>query len=86
MMNRITLYFKQRYCDHSITNDLQTQIVRNGLLPQGGPLLIVSAIIKCTKCNKTFPLPNNHPCCYMRHLQGEMLKEQFIQLIKNNQQ
>lgn len=72
-MQRINLFFKQYFCNHAIANELKVN--------NNPSILIVSAIIQCTKCQKTYPLPNNYPCCYITHLQAEMLKEQFIQML-----
>ena len=42
------------------------------------PLLIVSTLIQCTRCEKTFAQHPNAQCCYVQHLHGEMIREQLF--------
>lgn len=50
-------------------------------------LCIISSLIKCSDCGKTFPQHPNAKCCYISHLHNEIIRDRFaLQLQKYKQQ
>jgi hypothetical protein len=44
-------------------------------------LYIVKSVIKCADCEKTFPIHPHANCCYVQHLHGEILREQYFKVL-----
>lgn len=65
---------KQFFCSHK---GIDTTTEVRSIEP-----LIISSLIQCHDCKKTFAQHPNAQCCYVLHLHGEILREQFIDKIK----
>lgn len=71
--------FKQLTCEHSILTT--TKVISEE------PLFIVSSLIQCEKCEKSFPYLPGRPCCYVQHIHSEIMKDKFaVSLMKMRQQ
>lgn len=68
-------FFKQLVCRHE---DILT-ITKTNL---DSPMLIISSLIQCSKCEKTFAQHPNARCCYVYHLHNEIMQQKFIEQAK----
>lgn len=69
---------KQWFCHHNdITTSTETSVDR---------LIICKTLIKCNKCEKTFPQHPHAQCCYVMHMHAEILRDKFIHQYKSFQQ
>lgn len=72
-------FFKQLFCRHigieTTTKTLSTE-----------PMFIVSTLIQCINCKKTFAQHPNANCCYVQHLHSEIMRDFYINKLKNMQQ
>jgi hypothetical protein len=69
---------KQWLCRHS---DIITQTEASL-----DSLLIVKTLIKCRKCDKSFPQHPHAQCCYVMHIHSQILQEKFIHQLKSAKQ
>lgn len=77
MLKRI----KQYFCTHnSISIRSET-----GLVAVDNGYFFVKTIVTCANCKKSFQQHPHEKCCYVMHIQYEMIKECIISRIKSNQ-
>lgn len=70
---------KQFLCSHqSISTETKSWSPEN--------VFIVSSIIKCSDCGKTFLQHPNQSCCYVQHVHSEILKDYWLEKIKHSTQ
>lgn len=63
-------FVKKIFCHHrSITTKTEVKSVE--------PLFMVSSLIQCSDCGKTFPQHPNANCCYINHLHNEIIQRQL---------
>jgi len=62
---------KQFLCTHkNIATITETNIE--------SPMLIIKTLIQCSQCRKTFIQHPDQLCCYIYHIQHEIMQEQVI--------
>lgn len=72
-------FLKQIFCSHP---DITTKT--ESYSPEH--VFIVKTIIQCNKCEKTFAQHPNSQCCYVMHLQSELMRDYWINKYKLGQQ
>ena len=72
-------FLKQFLCNHEdITTITKTNLE--------SPMIIISSLIQCSKCEKTFAQHPNAQCCYVYHIHHEIMQQKFIESCKNGNQ
>lgn len=70
---------KQLFCSHeSIETKSETGL---NAVDQG--YFFVKTLISCARCKKSFPQHPRAQCCYVMHIQYEMIKECIINKVAN---
>lgn len=77
MLTRI----KQYFCGH---DRIETRS-ETGLSEAEKGWFFVKTLISCTKCGKSFAQHPRASCCYVMHLQNEMIKEWILSRLKNKE-
>jgi hypothetical protein len=65
---------KQYFCNH---NSIETK-TETGLNAINNGYFFVKTLIYCTQCKKSFPQHPNQMCCYVMHIQHELIRECIV--------
>lgn len=76
MLKRI----KQYFCPH---NHIETRS-ETGLIAVDNGYFFVKTLIRCTKCKKSFDRHPKEMCCYVMHIQYELIRKCIIDKINND--
>ena len=71
----IKKFIKRIFCQHA-------GITINTTVNSTDPLLIISSIIRCNDCEKTFPQSNHPNCCCVAKIHNEIIRDLLINKMK----
>ena len=74
-------FIKQFLCRHQNTTTKTEARIEND-----NSFFIVSSLIKCADCDKTFPQHPNAQCCYIQHIHAEAMRDHWLNKFKNTKQ
>ena len=63
-------FLKRLFCRHVYIKTITDSTLAD--------LLIIKTLIKCENCDKSFAQHPSASCCYVAHIQYEIMREHFI--------